>query len=286
MRVILQRNPVALHAHGIAPPITMITFSSAELNTLIAGLLWPLSRILGLIAAAPIFGNVSVPVQVKIGLGILFSIIIAPLVPALPALDPISLQGLLILTQQFILGLAMGFAMRIVFAAMEMAGSLVGMTMGLSFATFFDPQSHGQSTAIGQVFALLATLAFLAVNGHLVLISALAESFITLPIASTPLDTQSFYHLAQWGGKIFSIGLQLAMPILAALLITNIALGILTRAAPQLNIFGIGFPVTLSVGFILIALALPYLAVPLERLFQEAFETVQQISTPAPVLAR
>src|SRR5680860_774662 len=108
----------------------MVTFSSVELNALIAGLLWPLSRILGLIAAAPIFGNVSVPVQVKIGLGILFSIIIAPLVPALPALDPISLQGLLILTQQFILGLAMGFAMRIVFAAMEMAGSLVGMTMG------------------------------------------------------------------------------------------------------------------------------------------------------------
>lgn len=264
----------------------MVTFSSAELNALIAGLLWPLSRILGLIAAAPIFGNVNVPVQVKIGLGFFLSVIIAPLVPALPALDPISFQGLLILAQQFILGLAMGFAMRIVFAAVEMAGALTGMTMGLSFATFFDPQSRGQSTAIGQFFALTATLAFLAVDGHLVLISTLAESFLTLPIATSPLDVKGFYHLANWGGTIFSTGLQLAMPILAALLITNIALGILTRAAPQLNIFGIGFPVTLTVGFILIAVALPYLAVPLERLFQEAFETVRHISTTAPVLTR
>ena len=264
----------------------MVTFSSVELNALIAGLIWPLSRILGLVAAAPIFGNVSVPVQVKIGFGFFLSIIIAPLVPALPALDPISFQGLLILSQQFILGLAMGFAMRIVFAAVEMAGTLAGMTMGLSFATFFDPQSHGQSTAIGQFFALIATLAFLAVDGHLVLISTLAESFLTLPIVSTPLGVQGFYHLVIWGGKIFSTGLQLSLPILAALLITNIALGILTRAAPQLNIFGIGFPLTLSVGFILIAVALPYLAVPLERLFQEAFEAVRQISTATSVLPR
>lgn len=260
----------------------MVTFSGAELNALIAGLLWPLSRILGLIAAAPVFGSVSVPVQVKIGLGFFLSIIIAPLVPALSPLDPISFQGLLILVQQLVLGLAMGFAMRIVFAAVEMAGTLTGMTMGLSFATFFDPQSRGQSTAIGQFFALLATLAFLAVDGHLLLISILAESFLTLPIAPLPLDGQSFYHLANWGGRIFSTGLQLSLPILAALLITNIALGILTRAAPQLNIFGIGFPVTLSVGLVLIAVVLPYLTVPLERLFQEAFETVRQISITAP----
>src|SRR5680860_1068091 len=154
----------------------MVTFSSVELNALIAGLIWPLSRILGLIAAAPIFGNVGVPIQVKIGFGLLLSIIIAPLVQALPALDPISLQGLLILAQQFIIGLAMGFAMRIAFAAVEMAGALAGTTMGLSFATFFDPQSKGQSTAVGQFFSLIATLAFLAINGHLLLVSALAES--------------------------------------------------------------------------------------------------------------
>lgn len=258
----------------------MITLTSAELNTWIAALVWPLTRILGLIAVAPLFGNRSVPARIKVGLGVMLALIVAPTVPALPALDPMSLPGLLILVQQFIIGLAMGFAMRIVFSAVELAGTITGMTMGLGFATFFDPQSQGQSMVISQFMVLLATLAFLAVNGHLMLLSALAESFFTLPIASSGMGAPGFEQLASWGGRIFSAGVQLSLPMVAALLITNIALGILTRAAPQLNIFGIGFPITLSVGFIVIALALPYLATPLERLFQEGIEMVQRVAMP------
>lgn len=258
----------------------MITLTSAELNTWIAALVWPLTRILGLIAVAPLFGNRSVPARVKVGLGVMLALIVAPTVPALPALDPMSLPGLLILVQQFIIGLAMGFAMRIVFSAVELAGTITGMTMGLGFATFFDPQSQGQSMVISQFMVLLATLAFLAVNGHLMLLSALAESFFTLPIASSGMGAPGFEQLASWGGRIFSAGVQLSLPMVAALLITNIALGILTRAAPQLNIFGIGFPITLSVGFIVIALALPYLATPLEQLFQEGIEMVQRVAMP------
>lgn len=258
----------------------MITLTSAELHTWIAALLWPLTRILGLIAVAPLFGNRSVPARVKVGLGVMLALIVAPTVPALPALDPMSLPGLLILVQQFIIGLAMGFAMRIVFSAVELAGTITGMTMGLGFATFFDPQSQGQSMVISQFMVLLATLAFLAVNGHLMLLSALAESFFTLPIASSGMGAPGFEQLASWGGRIFSAGVQLSLPMVAALLITNIALGILTRAAPQLNIFGIGFPITLSVGFIVIALALPYLATPLERLFQEGIDMVQRVAMP------
>lgn len=258
----------------------MITLTSAELHTWIAALLWPLTRILGLIAVAPLFGNRSVPARVKVGLGVMLALIVAPTVPALPALDPMSLPGLLILVQQFIIGLAMGFAMRIVFSAVELAGTITGMTMGLGFATFFDPQSQGQSMVISQFMVLLATLAFLAVNGHLMLLSALAESFFTLPIASSGMGAPGFEQLASWGGRIFSAGVQLSLPMVAALLITNIALGILTRAAPQLNIFGIGFPITLSVGFIVIALALPYLATPLGRLFQDGIEMVQRVAMP------
>ena len=258
----------------------MITLTSAELHTWIAALLWPLTRILGLIAVAPLFGNRSVPARVKVGLGVMLALIVAPTVTALPALDPMSLPGLLILVQQFIIGLAMGFAMRIVFSAVELAGTITGMTMGLGFATFFDPQSQGQSMVISQFMVLLATLAFLAVNGHLMLLSALAESFFTLPIASSGMGAPGFEQVASWGGRIFSAGVQLSLPMVAALLITNIALGILTRAAPQLNIFGIGFPITLSVGFIVIALALPYLATPLERLFQEGIDMVQRVAMP------
>lgn len=255
----------------------MITFTSADLQAWIAAFVWPLTRILGLISTAPLFGNLSVPVQVKVGLGVMLALIITPIVPALPAVDPMSLTGLLILMQQLVIGLAMGFAMRIAFAGMEMAGEIAGLTMGFGFATFFDPQTRGRSAAISQFLALLMLMIFLAANIHLVLLSTLAESFLTIPISSS-MNGGGFQQLVVWGGRIFSAGVQLSLPIVAALLITNIALGILTRAAPQLNLFGIGFPITLGVGFVMLGLALPYLATPLANLLQEGIDMVRQIT--------
>jgi flagellar biosynthetic protein FliR len=251
----------------------MITLSSLDLNTWIATLLWPLSRILGLISASPLLGNSAVPLTSRIGLGVMLTLVIAPTVPAIPATDPLSLAGLLILTQEMLVGLAMGFSIRIVFAAIEMAGEISSMTMGLGFATFFDPQSQGRTSAISQFLGLLATLMFLAVNGHLVLLAALAESFVSLPISATPITGGGFSTLASWGSTIFAAGVQLSLPIVAALLLTNIALGILTRAAPALNLFGIGFPITLGIGFIVISAALPYLATPIQNLFLRGIET-------------
>jgi flagellar biosynthetic protein FliR len=167
--------------------------------------------------------------------------------------------------------------MRIVFAAIEMAGEVSSLTMGLGFATFFDPMSSGRSSAVSQFLALIATMAFLATNAHLVLLSALAESFVTMPVSATPMSAGAPLELARWGARIFSAGLQLSLPIVAALLITNVALGILTRAAPQLNIFGIGFPVTLGVGLLVLSLSLPYLSGPIQNLFNQGVETVRSL---------
>lgn len=253
----------------------MITLSTADINTWIAALLWPLTRILGLIATSPVLGHSSVPVTVRVMLGVLLASIVAPVIPALPAADPMSYAGLLIVVQELLIGLAMGFAMRIVFAAVEMAGEVSSLTMGLGFATFFDPATQGRSSAISQFLALVATMAFLAANVHLVLLSALVESFSTMPVSATPLYGGGFQQLAAWGGKVFSTGAQLSLPIVAALLITNVALGILTRAAPQLNLFGIGFPITLGVGLLVIAMSLPYLTTPLQNLFLEGIEHVR-----------
>ncbi len=255
----------------------MITLTSTELYSWITSLLWPLVRILGLIAAAPLFGNRSVPARAKVILGVMLAIVIAPITPKNVPIDPVSLQGLLIVAQQLLIGLAMGFSVRIVFSAVEMAGEIIGLTMGLGFATFFDPQSQARSSAISQFLALVATTAFLAVNGHLVLISVLAESFVSLPISAEPIAGFGFKQVADWGGKIFSSGLQLSLPILAALLLVNIALGILTRAAPQLNLFGIGFPITIAMGFLMIMLVLPYLSNPIQTLFNEGIEKARQV---------
>lgn len=261
----------------------MLTLTAAELNTWIAAFLWPLARMLGLIASAPLFGNAGVPVSVKVILGTMLALVIAPAIPEMPAANPTSMAGLLILAQEMLIGLAMGFAMRIVFAAIEMAGEAASLTMGLGFATFFDPLTQGRSGAISQFLALMATMAFLSVNGHLVLIEVLAESFYTMPVSATPLSTNGPLELVRWGGEIFRAGLQLSLPLIAALLMTNIALGILTRAAPQLNLFGIGFPISLGVGFLVLSLTLPYLSGPIQSLFNRGFEASRSIPRAAGV---
>lgn len=252
---------------------------------MIASFMWPLTRILGLIAIAPPFGNNSVPVQVKLMLGVMLALIVAPTIPPLSNVDPLSLTGIMILMQQLVIGMAMGFMVRVVFAGIEMAGEVIGLTMGLGFATFFDPQTQGRSSAISQVLVLLATLIFLTLNVHLSLFTALIESFKTIPISTSLTMGFSFQKLAIWGEQIFSIGLRLSLPVVAALLITNIALGILTRAAPQLNLFGIGFPITIGVGFLMLSMIIPYMLQPIENVFQSTIEALQSlaISTPLPV---
>ena len=256
----------------------MISVSSDLLQAWINGLLWPLTRVLGVIAIAPVFSNRGMPNQVKIALGILFTLVIAPTLPAPPPIGIFTAQGLLILVEQLVIGLAIGFCVRIVFAAVDMAGQVAGMTMGLGFASFYDPQSQGQTTALNQFFVLLATLVFLALNGHLILIQALADSFVSFPIAAEQAQHIDGLAIARWGGKIFSAGLLLALPVTTALLITNMALGILTRTAPQLNLFGIGFPITLGMGFLMIAWTLPDMLPPLQQLVDETFALVRGLT--------
>lgn len=256
----------------------MISVTSTQLYGWIAACLWPMTRILGLMALAPLYNNGSIPARVKVGLSFLIATIVAPSIPPMPVVDPMSLPGLLILAQQLVIGLAMGLAMRIAFAGVEMAGTISGLTMGFGFASFFDPQSQGQSSVISQFFALLMIMIYLAANLHLVVLSTLIDSFSTLPISTTPFEGDRLRQVAAWGGRIFSSGLQLSLPLVTALLITNLALGILTRAAPQLNLFGIGFPITMGAGFIMIAITLPYLSAPLLRLMEEGIATMQQIT--------
>lgn len=213
---------------------------------------------MGLLVTAPIFGNKAVPARTKIGLSILVTVLVAPVIPAVPTVDPFSMAGIAVAVHQFIIGAAMGFTMRIIFSAVEYAGELMGFSMGLGFATFFDPNTQGQSSAISQFLALLMFMLFLSTDTHLLLLAALTDSFTHLPVSGEPFKEKGFQTLVLWSGSLFSVGLQIAMPIIGAMLIINLAMAILTRAAPQLNLFGIGFPILLMVGFGLIALVLPY----------------------------
>lgn len=257
----------------------MISITSMQLDAWLAALIFPLVRILAMISSSPIFGNKQVPARVKIGLSVLLAIIIAPTITNIPQVPVGSPQGLLIIIQQIIIGVAMGFTMRLIFTAVEMAGEFAGLQMGLGFASFYDPVNASFTPVIAQWLGVIATLAFLALNAHLLLISALAESFQTLPIGSM-MPTRSFLGVAEWGGSIFAFALQISLPILAALLITNLALGILTRAAPQLNLFAVGFPITLAIGFFVLALSMPYFSPLLDRLAQQGQGTMLNLLKP------
>ncbi|PPC81199.1 MAG: flagellar biosynthetic protein FliR [Methylotenera sp.] len=257
----------------------MITLSTEFLQSWIINLLWPLTRILAVIAIVPIFSHTTIPNRVRLGLGIMLTIIIVPTIPSIPKFEIFSLDGLLILIQQLIIGFAIGFSMRLVFSAVDLAGQLIGLTMGLGFAQFFDPQTNGQSTALNQFLVLLAMLVFLSLDGHLIIVTAMANSFITMPISLNGPGINPL-QIAQWGGTIFSAGLMLALPAVCALLITNMALGILTRTAPQLNLFGIGFPITLSMGFLIVALSLPGMLQPIIKFIEQGTENMMQVAVP------
>jgi flagellar biosynthetic protein FliR len=255
----------------------MISITDAQWSEWIAVLLFPLTRILALIASAPGLGDNSVPVQAKIGLALAITVLVAPTLELPHDVQPASAEGVMIMLSQILAGLAMGFSMRIVVAAVEMAGESAGLQMGLGFASFYDPQNASFTPLISQFLGRLAVLALLAMNGHLYMLAALAESFKAFPIAHLPHSAIALQSLVSWGSSLFVFALQISLPVIGTLLIVNLALGILTRSAPQLNLFAVGFPLMLAAGFIMLALTLPYLAPALDRQVNGALEAMLRI---------
>jgi flagellar biosynthetic protein FliR len=247
----------------------VISFTYAQLSAYLAAFLWPLARVAALISAAPVLGSTGIPLRVRVLLALAVTVAVAPLAGPMPQIDPWSAAGVAVLAQQMLIGASMGFSIRIVFSIVDLAGEVSGLQMGLGFATFFDPQHGTQVPVVAQFLGLLTTLVFLAIDGHLMMFSALADSFRALPIGSQRLDPEAWHTIAGWGGRVLADGALLALPVVTALLITNAALGLLTRAAPQLNLFAIGFPVTIMVGWLMLMLSLPLLAPLLTQLFEQ-----------------
>lgn len=255
----------------------MITVTSAQLSSWLALFIFPFVRILAMIASSPILGHKQVPVRIKIGLSILLTIIMVPTLTVQSNVDPASAPGFFILIQQLLAGLAIGFTMRLIFTAIEMAGDIIGIQMGLGFAIFYDPQNTSYTPVIAQILSVLAMLVFLSFNGHLIMLEALADSFRAFPVNSAVPAAIALHTLASWGGSIFSNALQLSLPVIGALLISNFALGILTRSAPQLNIFAVGFPITLTIGLATVTLLLPHIVPLLENITHTSLDTVQRV---------
>jgi flagellar biosynthetic protein FliR len=248
----------------------MISISSTQLDAWFALFIWPFMRITALMLSEPVLGNQAIPRRIRVAISVILTLTIAPLLPTPPVVNFVSAQGLLIAAQQLLIGVTLGLSMRMVLNGIEMAGHIAGLSMGLGFATFFDPQNGAQSVVIAQFLGIFAMLIFFALNGHLMVISALYESFQVLPISSAPLNALGFLAVAEAGAQMFLVGFMLSLPLLAAILIANIALGVLARAAPQLNLFAVGFPLTITAGFVMLMMSLPYSLPPISRLMEEA----------------
>jgi len=235
----------------------MFTVTYAQLNAWLTAFLWPFVRILALVATAPVLGHTSVPIRVKIGLAGFMAVIVAPTLTAMPPVTVFSAPGVWILVNQVLIGAALGLTMQIVFGAVETAGGVIGLSMGLGFATLFDPTSHGSTDVLSMLLNMIAMLAFLALDGHLQMIGALVMTFQSLPVSADVLSASGWRTLADWGMTLFAGGMMLALPVVTALLIANLCLGILNRAAPQIGVFQVGFALTMLVGLLLIQLMLP-----------------------------
>ena len=232
--------------------------------------LWPFMRVLALFMAAPLFSQKSVPMRVKIGLGIAIAVVVAPTLPVQHQVALDSAQSLPLAIQQILVGAALGFMVRLCMAGIDLAGELIGLQMGLSFAGFFDPQSQEGGNAVGSWVGVIALLMLLAINGHLLLIQTLVESFRVFPVGDGNLSGGDIRGLVGAGGEMFRLGLQLAMPFIAVLLIVNLTLGVMMRVAPQLNLFSVGLPATITTGFVSLFLLLPYLEQPLTQALERS----------------
>jgi flagellar biosynthesis protein FliR len=246
----------------------VFTFDTTQLSQWYGSVFWPLTRILALMATAPLLSHRAIPMRVKLGIALAITLALAPVVASPPVSGLLEVQGLAALARNLLVGLSMGFALRLVFVAIELAGQMIGLQIGLSFAGYFNPDMGDSENVVSSFTSMLALLMFLSIDGHLMLLYSLADSFRLFPAGADgglPIDPMVLVHAA---ADIFAIAMSISMPILAVMLLVNVVLGLMARVAPQLNLFAVGFPLTVVAGLAALTLFLPTLEAPLRAVLQ------------------
>lgn len=252
----------------------MLSLTSGQLEAWLVQYFFPFIRIGACFLAAPVFAANFVPARVRLLLAGAVAIIVGPLVPV-PAITPFSLAGIIATIQQVIIGLAVAFVLQLIFDALAMGGQLLSNTMGLGFAYNVDPLRGVGTPVLGQLYMILVTLTFLALNGHLRLIELLAQSFVSMPATAGGLGPEQLWNVVAWGSQLFSGAVMVALPGMTALLIVNLAFGVMSRAAPSLNLFAVGFPISLIFGLIIIYIGLPAVQGTFVASLEQAFGLIE-----------
>ncbi|UTA49498.1 flagellar biosynthetic protein FliR [Simiduia sp. 21SJ11W-1] len=251
-------------------------FSAQELTSLLTQYFLPFVRVSAFMLAAPIFGSRLVNARSRLLLALLVTALVAPGLPELPAVSGFGLDTWLLVLQQSLIGLAAGFAMQVAFQVAVLAGQYIAMKMGLGFASMNDPASGLTVTVVSQYYLMLISMLFIVGDGHLLMLSLLAESFYTTPIGvSLPLAL--LMDLVMTGSWMFGAALLIALPVLTSLMIVNIGFGVMGRSAPQMNIFTVGFPITLILGAFLIWFGFTTFLGNYNRFMQDGFMILRHI---------
>ncbi len=222
--------------------------SGAQIGQWVGRYLWPFFRIASFVMVVPFLGTQVVPIRVRVGLALLLTVLVVPLLGPVPQADALTARAISITLQQILIGTAMGFAVLMLFQVFVLVGQIISMQMGLGFASMVDPANGVSVPVLSQFYLITVTLLYLATNGHLVVFDVFLESFRTIPIGSGGLAVQNYWILAHRMIWLFASAMVLALPAVTAVLIVNISFGVMTRAAPQMNLFSLGFPISLLFG--------------------------------------
>lgn len=256
----------------------MVSITSEQLYAWIAGFIWPLARVLALLGTAPMFSESGVPQRIRLGVGILLTLVISPALGPLPTVNPASYEGLWILVQQILIGVLLGLTMQVVFAIVRTTGEFIGLQMGLSFATFFDPGTQSNTAVLGRLFHWVTLMVLIALDAHLLMLAGLVHSFEVVPVSATPFSINGVGAFLEWSAQIIQLGLVLSLPLVTALLTMNLAMGILNRTAPQLSVFAVGFPLALLAGLVMLIIVVPNTTPFLERLISMALDAFSEVA--------
>ncbi|MDG9924808.1 MULTISPECIES: flagellar biosynthetic protein FliR [unclassified Pseudomonas] len=255
----------------------MLELTNMQIGGWVGQYLLPLFRIASMLMVMPVIGTQLVPMRVRLYLSLAICLVLAPNLPPMPQVDAVSLQSMLLIGEQVLVGVMFGFILQLYFHLFTVAGQLIATQMGLGFASMVDPANGVSVPVLGQFLLMLVTLLFLAMNGHLVVFEVLAESFVTLPVGEGLL-LDHYWTLAGKLTWVIAAGLLIALPVVTALLIINLAFGVMTRAAPQLNIFSIGFPLTLVLGLLIFWIGLSDFLAHFQTLTSEALQQLRELA--------
>jgi len=254
-----------------------IALTTGQLEGWVAQAFFPFVRVGACLMVAPMFGARFVPARTRVILAAAITALVVPLMPA-TGIAPFSAEAMVVVAQQLLIGVALGFALQIVFDSLGLAGQVLANSMGLSFAFNVDPLRGSSTAALGQLYIILATLTFLSLGGHLALLEVLVHGFTTMPVGTEGLGREGLWMVVNWGGQLFAGAIAIALPGVTALLIVNLAFGVVSRAAPTLNLFAVGFPVSLIVGLLVVLAGIGPLQQGVIQLIAQGFDFLRALT--------